>query len=107
MNNEIIAGLRNAISRGESLDKAKKSFLNSGYNPQEVEAAASIIMNGVSNIVYPSEGKDDKTQPKQNELPPLPAPKKKKGKQKTLIIFLIILILAILGAGGYLVYLLI
>lgn len=37
---ELIAGLKNALARGESLEKAKQSFLNAGYKPEEVEAAS-------------------------------------------------------------------
>jgi len=36
---EIGGGLKNALDRGESLAKAKQSFVNAGYKPEEVEAA--------------------------------------------------------------------
>lgn len=37
---DIKGGLRNAVERGESLEKAKQSFINAGYNSLEVEQAA-------------------------------------------------------------------
>jgi hypothetical protein len=37
---DIVGGLINALERGDSLEKAKRSFLNAGYRPEEVEAAA-------------------------------------------------------------------
>ena len=37
---EIMGGLINALERGDRLEKAKQSFLNAGYKPAEVEAAA-------------------------------------------------------------------
>jgi hypothetical protein len=36
---EIIGGLKNALDRGEPLAKAKQSFLNAGYKPEEIESA--------------------------------------------------------------------
>ena len=38
---EIIAGLKTAIEHGESLEKAKQTFINAGYNPREIEEAAA------------------------------------------------------------------
>jgi len=40
---EISGGIKNALDRGDSLSKAKQSFINSGYTPQEVQAAAQMI----------------------------------------------------------------
>lgn len=37
---EILGGLRAAISRGESLEKAMMSFYNSGYKKEKIEEAA-------------------------------------------------------------------
>lgn len=37
---EIISGLKNAMARGESLEKASQSFINAGYNQDDVQAAA-------------------------------------------------------------------
>lgn len=39
---ELIAGFRNAIDRGFSIEEAKNSFLNAGYNPKEIEEAAEM-----------------------------------------------------------------
>jgi hypothetical protein len=43
MNEEILAGLKNAMERGTSLEAAVDSFINAGYNPLEVKEAAQII----------------------------------------------------------------
>ena len=43
----LIGGLKNALSRGESLDQARFSFLNAGYAPQVVDMAVSAL-NGYS-----------------------------------------------------------
>jgi hypothetical protein len=43
VNEEILAGLKSAVERGESLNRAMLTFLNSGYKKEEVEEAASHI----------------------------------------------------------------
>lgn len=40
---EISAGIRNALDRGESRLKAKQSFINAGYSPEEVQAASQMV----------------------------------------------------------------
>ena len=39
----LIGGLKNAIERGETLQKAAQSFLNAGYSKEEVSAATTKI----------------------------------------------------------------
>ncbi|MEK6845033.1 MAG: hypothetical protein AABX44_02135 [Nanoarchaeota archaeon] len=42
-NQEILGGLRHALNRGESLEKAMISFYNAGYKKEEIEEAARFI----------------------------------------------------------------
>ena len=86
---EIIGGLKNALERGDSLEKAVQSFVNSGYNPQEVRTAANDLSHGATAIVHRQEKGSEE------ELPELPA-KKKKSKTKIILIIAIILFLLIL-----------
>ncbi len=51
MRDEIIAGIRNAIARGQSVEQAARSMINAGYNPQEVKIAVQSVSTGVSNMV--------------------------------------------------------
>ncbi len=44
---DLIAGLKNAVERGEPLAKAKQSFISAGYPPEEVEAASRFVHAGV------------------------------------------------------------
>ncbi len=53
MKKEILGGLRQAIERGESLEQAKQSFINAGYNPQEVEKAANSLRGVIDKIQQP------------------------------------------------------
>jgi len=55
MKEEILAGIKVAIENGSSSDSAKQSFINAGYNPQEVNAAAEMLASGISDILYPSD----------------------------------------------------
>ena len=43
MREDIIAGLKNAYERGESVEKAVQAFISAGYNPNEVKEAAKIL----------------------------------------------------------------
>jgi len=96
---EISGGIKNALDRGEPLMKAKQSFINAGYTPQEVQAATQMVrqtssgtarpVNALPSIQsQPSTSKDNKS--------------KKTISKKTIIILAIIgvIILAIaLGLG--------
>lgn len=53
MREDIIRGLKNAIERGESLEKAMQSFVNAGYNFIEVKQAAQSML-GATQIISPS-----------------------------------------------------
>lgn len=45
---DIIGGLKNAISRGESLDVAMQSFANAGYDVDNIMIAANYIVENIS-----------------------------------------------------------
>jgi hypothetical protein len=51
MRDEIVAGLQNAVARGQTLEQAAQSFINAGYNPQEVKAAYQMLSSGASNVI--------------------------------------------------------
>ncbi len=87
---ELVGGLKNAIERGSSLEKAIQSFIGAGYNPNEVRAAAQDIGGGVTAIVQ-------EQREAQGPKAGLPAfPEKKKTRTKAIIIILIIIFLLIL-----------
>ena len=46
MREDIVAGLRNALDRGVSLERAVRSLINAGYNPVEVRQAAQSLSQG-------------------------------------------------------------
>jgi uncharacterized membrane protein len=69
---DIVAGLRNAMARGVSLERAVQSFISSGYNESEVrEAAQSLGGSSASSIVHPNAQYGDITRrPQQATQPP-------------------------------------
>lgn len=54
---ELLAGLKNAVDRGYSLQSAIQSFINAGYNAEEVQETAKQINMGVIGQI--SEQKKD------------------------------------------------
>lgn len=53
MREDIVAGLRNALEHGASLEQAVQSFINAGYNAIEVRQAAQTLSAGVTSIINP------------------------------------------------------
>src|SRR3989344_4656666 len=53
MREDILRGLKNAIERGEPLEKAVQSFISAGYNPVEVKQAAESMMEVATAITNP------------------------------------------------------
>ena len=114
---EIAGGLKNAIDRGENLAKAKQSFLNAGYKPEEVNAAVQKIPATTSPVAQPI-ATSNKTevpvaQPEQRQaVKPLPTTatttKVPGQKQKLSKMFIIILIssaaLVLVGAAIFGLY---
>lgn len=109
---EIAGGLRNALERGESLAKAKQSFLNAGYKPEEIDAAAqkvpAVTPQGVQQVTVPN--KVNLTDTRQGQAvqqqvrQPLPTTTiKPQGHQRLSRAFIIVLIagatLILIGAA--------
>src|SRR3989344_1679649 len=107
MKGELVSGLKNAIERGDSMEKAAQSFINAGYNPQEVREAQRALTSGISGIIYPEAQSERVPEGDNRRAPPLPGDRKKKesGNKKTwLIVVIIFVALIFLGALGYLIW---
>lgn len=48
---DIVAGLKNAVERGESLEEAKQSFISAGYSKEDVEEASSLIQSSSALLI--------------------------------------------------------
>lgn len=53
VNQEIFEGIKNAVSRGQSLRDAMMSFFNAGYNREEIMEAARAVQLGQTSIPNP------------------------------------------------------
>ena len=117
MREDIVTGLKNAMQRGESLEKAMQSFINAGYNPIEVKQAAESIYEGAISIVNPETGKkimpqqtlqqhviqSSKQMPIRETKMPEPRLVRRKGNL-ILIIILILILLALLSGLIYIIF---
>ena len=81
VNRDIVEGLRNALSRGYTLEQAMMSFYNAGYKKQDVEEAAHALQEHPSHPlshpskVVPKEAEKPVTKPLPLEYHPKPQPK--------------------------------
>jgi len=110
MSDEIISGLRNALERGESIDRAARSFLNAGYNPNEVKESVNAITQGATDItIQPAPQHTTQIQNFPQNSPqnvpvapasPIEVVQKPKKKHTALIIALVSILLIV---GGVLV----
>jgi hypothetical protein len=126
---DIIAGLKQAVARGDSLERAKISFINAGYSRKDVEDSVYSVQNSVSSLTsslpeskitntsisqIPSPNKNPKeiNQNKQLSYGVLPIPsnlsnqsnnmqQKPKGKKGKILVFVVIILLVLLGASFF------
>jgi len=109
INQEILAGLKHAMSRGESLQYAMTTFHNAGYPEKEIQAAARALKvdqaaQGMPQHIKPVTIKTQKKVPtKKAELPKVSAyeqPKEKESifKKKWFIILLVVFLVVLVGA---------
>ncbi len=106
MRDEIEAGLKNAVERGEKLEDAMASFINAGYNPAEVRQAASSLTHGAVSIMsathfnFPKqESPEEPPSTPPQEIKPSQYSLPKKSSKKTILLIILIIILILLIAG--------
>jgi len=111
---DILAALKNAVERNESIEDAKQSLVNSGYTLQEVEEAICIIMSEEKESVLPAIQEKVPLPPGAIPMPktgltttvyPVPPKTEKQGlfaklmKDKTLLILIGVFFVFIIAAG--------
>ena len=108
---EIIGGIKNAMERGASFEQAVQSFINAGYNPEEVKQAASQINQGAATPIMEGQAPPAQPTPTQPALAPEGKDKKvakvlksisgaapvKKESKRFLIILAIIFLIIVIG----------
>lgn len=113
---ELISGIKNAIAKGYSLEQAKRSFINAGYNSADVEDSARSFSGVISNLpqrIMPSILQQNQQKPIFNQQPSqsiqqlaqsMPPIQQQKNTKKTFwIIVTIILALILLVLFGFLI----
>jgi len=88
-NNEITGGLKNAVERGDSLERAVQSFINAGYNAGLVRQAAEEISSGVTSIVN-TDSSDSVVRPSVPLIQPKSEKKELEGTAKKVVVGLVI-----------------
>lgn len=96
---DIVAGLKNALERGEPMQKAMASFINAGYTPAEVEEASKSA-SGIMPVISQQTGIIKKEEPSAM-AESAEKPIKKTSWKIILLITLLVLILAGLGYFAY------
>jgi len=105
---DIVAGIKNAIERGYSMEQAKQTMLNSGYKTGDINEAASYLTGGLgTQIVQNVETKQQYENPSQQmqqsqeqqvqQLPTQNHDEEPKKKSSGMIILLVILLLSLVG----------
>jgi len=104
---DIIAGLKNAVERGYSLEQAKQSLRNSGYSEGDITEASNYLSGGFVNVQHmpqqnhPAQNFQTTQHPNyQRQNQQMLQPKKQKGKISA---FLVILILVLFVLVSFLV----
>ena len=92
---DIVAGLKNAVERGYSLEVAKQTLRNSGYNEQEIQEASNYLTGGQINTqqVQSYQAESQETQQSQIQQPP----KIDKKKFPFLLLFLLLIFLVLVS----------
>ncbi|PXY71305.1 hypothetical protein CXX78_01815 [Candidatus Parvarchaeota archaeon] len=115
MRDDILGGLKNALERGENINKAIVSLINAGYSEKEVKEAANFLQGGTPNLQQSDNNLpqvEKKVQNIQTPVKKFPQPKinqnilpvnslptskvvveEKKGKGKIIILSIILFIL--------------
>ncbi|MBU3923300.1 MAG: hypothetical protein KJ592_00110 [Nanoarchaeota archaeon] len=110
---ELMGGLRNALERGETLEKAKKSFISAGYTEAEVDDATRKLKNTEpeveskpKTVTNPNPTNPNPTNPNPTKsLPASQNPKLKKHLSKFFIITAsIIVVIILVGAAIFGLY---
>lgn len=98
---EIITGLRNALSRGEPLQKAMQSYVNAGYPIDQVQAASREVHQGVTGQFQGRPGMPRGMSKKSTSTPQETIVKEKKKKPWLLIILGIVVLFLIIILGVF------
>ena len=96
MNEEILAGIKNAMVHGFSIEEAANSFINAGNNPSEVKEVVYFITKGISPLPSLSRTTETAVQ-KEMTTQKVVTPVKPQASERLKWILIILAVLAVLG----------
>jgi len=96
MNEEILAGIKNAMVHGFSIEEAANSFTNAGNNSSEVKEVVSYITKGVSPLPSLSRTTETAVQ-KEMTAQKGTTPTKPQASGRLIWILVILAVLAVVG----------
>ena len=67
---DVMPGLKNALDRGDSMESAVQSFINAGYDPEEVRQASKMLLSGTDPYTLKQTQQPQTQSP--NDLPKAP-----------------------------------
>lgn len=106
---EIVAGLRNAIERGQSIQQAMQSMANAGYQTNEIQEASKYVNLGATGLMqqapkaYVSQ-EQYSPNPENPTLPEKQNPITKPSTSKTKVIILSLFLILLLAGLGVMIY---
>jgi hypothetical protein len=102
---EIVAGLRNAVERGQSINQAMQSMTNAGYQLGEVQEASRYVNMGATGIMQQTPqiyvtptSTPGMEQPANQQVTPT------KSSPKTKVIILSLILILLLAGMGIIIY---
>ncbi len=82
MNKEdLVSAIKNALERGETIEEAKLSLMNAGYNQEDIEKATKIIEKLKAKKEFVPRPKIKEQEQEEPEKLEIPSPKELKSKQ--------------------------
>jgi hypothetical protein len=106
---EIIAGLRNAVERGQSIQQAMQSMINAGYQVNEVQEASRFIDLGATGTMQQTPSayvSQEQYSTGQEQATALPIEAKKSSPNTKIIILTLVLVLLLAGLGAMIYFML-
>ena len=101
---ELVAGFKNALDRGQSIEDAKRSFINAGYAQKEIQEASQQVNQGNSSFVQQQTSSPEEIS-SQAKNPLIKLPGKKSVSKKKIIILSLILTIVLIGLGSSIYFL--
>lgn len=107
---EIVAGLRNAVERGQTIQQAMQSMINAGYQLNEIQEASGYVNMGaigsMQQVPQAYVSQEQYNPSSEESTIQAPANNKKSAPNIKVIILVLILVLLLAGVGTMIYFML-